>query len=419
MILKRALRSPWACNRNTLSLVYLILSLAATSQADLFGPSQPIIRQEVVYYLTNATVVRLDKTTPSFEYSANIKQIPATPNPPKDGLQGLLYLQNDPCITQDSSGSSPALSSSNLGSISRVALLPLSNCTIEWKVMRAQNDKALAAIIFSESREPLNLDSLSFPSPVVIPIFVVDPEVGIQLFNDLTRPSSISNGNTTSGDWVKKLRVTLYPHEHFFPGIWEFTLIIVVVLLILSLATSVAMHCHLYRLRRNYAQRTEATENTEMTVLHKGYLDSLPILLYNSEQHKTLQRYSHVGQQEGPPKLPNTMHTKLMIPPALYLQQDRTTQASHTSIESNPVCAICLEDFVDGEEIRQLPCHHDYHVTCIDPWLTTKSGTCPMCKCRVPPPSTTTVPHEEPPNSDRHWFSSITSMCGPCAGMFS
>ncbi|CAG8779733.1 15739_t:CDS:2, partial [Racocetra fulgida] len=43
-------------------------------------------------------------------------------------------------------------------------------------------------------------------------------------------------------------------------------------------------------------------------------------------------------------------------------------------------CPICLGDFESGEELRILPCHHQYHITCIDPWLLDISPLCPMCK---------------------------------------
>ncbi|GAA5811794.1 hypothetical protein MFLAVUS_005237 [Mucor flavus] len=47
----------------------------------------------------------------------------------------------------------------------------------------------------------------------------------------------------------------------------------------------------------------------------------------------------------------------------------------------NENCAICLEDFVPGKnDIRILPCGHGFCVLCIDPWLTQKSTTCPICK---------------------------------------
>lgn len=42
-------------------------------------------------------------------------------------------------------------------------------------------------------------------------------------------------------------------------------------------------------------------------------------------------------------------------------------------------CAICLEPYVEGDEIKTLPCLHAYHSKCIAHWLR-QSRVCPVCK---------------------------------------
>ena len=47
-------------------------------------------------------------------------------------------------------------------------------------------------------------------------------------------------------------------------------------------------------------------------------------------------------------------------------------------------CAICVEDFVDGDILRVVPCGHSFHKECIDEWLINHSNVCPLCKFEVP-----------------------------------
>ncbi|KAK9268774.1 hypothetical protein L1049_000536 [Liquidambar formosana] len=43
-------------------------------------------------------------------------------------------------------------------------------------------------------------------------------------------------------------------------------------------------------------------------------------------------------------------------------------------------CYICLAEYEEGEKIRVLPCHHEYHMMCVDKWLKEIHGICPLCR---------------------------------------
>ncbi|KAJ8982993.1 hypothetical protein NQ317_001434 [Molorchus minor] len=45
-------------------------------------------------------------------------------------------------------------------------------------------------------------------------------------------------------------------------------------------------------------------------------------------------------------------------------------------------CAVCIEPYKLSETLRILPCGHEFHKNCIDPWLL-DHRTCPMCKMDI------------------------------------
>ncbi|KAL5065178.1 hypothetical protein RYX36_026915 [Vicia faba] len=53
---------------------------------------------------------------------------------------------------------------------------------------------------------------------------------------------------------------------------------------------------------------------------------------------------------------------------------------SHKHQEEPIQCYICLVEYEDGDNMRVLPCHHEFHTTCIDKWLKEIHRICPLCR---------------------------------------
>ncbi|KAI4314594.1 hypothetical protein L6164_027484 [Bauhinia variegata] len=52
----------------------------------------------------------------------------------------------------------------------------------------------------------------------------------------------------------------------------------------------------------------------------------------------------------------------------------------HKHQEDAAQCYICLVEYENGDSVRVLPCHHEFHRTCIDKWLKEVHRVCPLCR---------------------------------------
>ncbi|KAE8745377.1 E3 Ubiquitin-Protein Ligase [Frankliniella occidentalis] len=46
-------------------------------------------------------------------------------------------------------------------------------------------------------------------------------------------------------------------------------------------------------------------------------------------------------------------------------------------------CPVCLKNFDKGEQVKEMPCQHSFHLGCILPWLQ-KTNSCPLCRHELP-----------------------------------
>lgn len=43
-------------------------------------------------------------------------------------------------------------------------------------------------------------------------------------------------------------------------------------------------------------------------------------------------------------------------------------------------CNICIETYMEGDSVIELPCTHMFHKQCIQKWLCTEKINCPVCR---------------------------------------
>lgn len=181
--------------------------------------------------------------------------------------------------------------------------------------------------------------------------------------------------------------------------------IVVSVALIVALAAIIA--CLMW-VKRRIRQTTPVATPLERLPSHevrrrKGIesymLESIPVVTYRASLESNEQEaVSKIGNSTGgalgddPPKRPSMVQTEegrgklpVMSLDAVIEDVDMPLDKDvaqgkerKSSRQDSKTCSICTEDFVEGRNVRILPCRHIYHRRCIDPWLLNFAGTCPL-----------------------------------------
>jgi len=75
----------------------------------------------------------------------------------------------------------------------------------------------------------------------------------------------------------------------------------------------------------------------------------------------------------------------LMVAAVYGMDNNDTTVPMITPNE----CTICLTEIIEDEDVKKLPCNHQFHSDCINQWFDQGNNTCPNCRADATPVITT------------------------------
>ncbi|KAI1829021.1 hypothetical protein DTO027I6_10061 [Penicillium roqueforti] len=127
----------------------------------------------------------------------------------------------------------------------------------------------------------------------------------------------------------------------------------------------------------------------------RAMLDTIPVVKFDAENDDAEAAKTNVEMAMGPVDREHSQLQDDGRPAGLSTPRESETPTPDNSERPTPTalgaktempdagnfsCPICTDDFTKGQDLRVLPCNHQFHMECIDPWLMNLSGTCPLCR---------------------------------------
>ncbi|KAI8047579.1 uncharacterized protein B0P05DRAFT_565678 [Gilbertella persicaria] len=342
----------------TYQLILCLIWLHSFVEAGIFLQAKNAeIIQDTVWLYPNSTLIQSDMPSPHiFDVVYPFDHVPLAHL--NGTTAGILYHKADPCSS---------LIQLNISSIALMKKKEGGDCSLTERILNAQMEGALGVIVYDAIQENNPAEGVSLiDKHIKIPAYNVDANLGAQLEKIVSLPQT----NTSR---IAVVRVTLIPARNTHATAWELTLLVMIVILGTSVIFSVAMHIYMWK------KGQQLQQSVERHPIQPNLRDLLPMgkpLIDLSRLHTFPTRTVDC--------LPTTQDDRKQDTLALGTWR-KTLFKKHSIVHihhasQNNVCVVCLEAFKIGDQLRELPCHHEYHCVCIDPWLTSKSGECPICK---------------------------------------
>ncbi|PJF19390.1 hypothetical protein PSACC_00790 [Paramicrosporidium saccamoebae] len=339
---------------------------AAATAADPSLPPGGTVRVDFMHNVTSSgrSFLLTKRNSTMFSYNA--------PNPPAEGIWGELvpFSPLDACSPLQLSNYTRIVGGkvqfANVGPYPHVvALVARGNCSFEEKFDFVDNVPNVIGMLMFDLPDGDSLSNdieISTFEMTSIPGFLVDYKLGHELLQQVNQMRSGDLRKPNDPLWVK-VTLQYIAFDGPIQSILQFTLLFVMALLGVAFAASVYMHFHIYRLQQQLgARRNEEARNA--IVIDEAFLEKLPVRKY----HKMASDIAGVSQPTHSPD--EKVCAAVEVEDALI----------HAHAPPNETCPICLDEFVQGEVLNELPCGHFYHMSCIRPWLQNRSPDCPMCK---------------------------------------